>query len=629
MVSRRFVVALALTASCASFVVGAQELPRRLGGENGPARADKALAKRPVPKLPDGTVDLYGLWRDGGDARFPNQMKPGELDSILLPWAKQLMATRKETDNPYFYCMPGGPIRLTGGFGWRFLQHPTVNAKYIFQIQEGNSHSYRQIFMDGRKHPEDPSPTWYGHSIGRWEGPTLVIDTMGMNDKFWMDRNGTPHTEQLHLVERWTRDTFITMQRAVTVDDPGAFSRPFTVNYTASLADEGQEILEYFCVENNQYRPAERSHEPGAVRAITLRVLVLASLLAFFGAAAPAAAHPAPFSYLDVRLQGTVLEVSAVVHAFDVAYELKIEPIERVLDVGTLGARSPAIAALLNERLRVMVDGAALGPSDWSLPEPIPDRQSLRLRTRYMLDGTPGVITVSAYLFPYDPVHQTFVNVYEGDELVTQAILDQGRREFEHTTGTRQGTLAVIRKFVASGIHHILIGPDHMLFLVGLLLLGGTVRRLVVVVSAFTLAHSITLSLAALNIFDPPASIVEPAIALSIVFIGVDNLIVRGGRDVRAWIAFAFGFVHGFGFAGVLREMGLESRALVWSLLSFNVGVEIGQLFVVIVVATALAALRTRSEAAGRWLAVAGSIGVIAAGTFWFFERVFFGGRVA
>jgi hypothetical protein len=68
-----------------------------------------------------------------------------------------------------------------------------------------------------------------------------------------MDRNGTPHSEQLHLVERWTRDTFITMQRAVTVDDPGAFTRPFTVNYTAKLADEGQEIMEYFCVENNQY----------------------------------------------------------------------------------------------------------------------------------------------------------------------------------------------------------------------------------------------------------------------------------------------------------------------------------------------------------------------------------------
>jgi hydrogenase/urease accessory protein HupE len=317
-----------------------------------------------------------------------------------------------------------------------------------------------------------------------------------------------------------------------------------------------------------------------------------------------------------------------VVHAFDIAYELKIDPIDRVLTPETLRDRSAAIASLLHSRLRVMLDGTPLPVADWSSPEPIPDRQSLRVRTRYPLPRQPGIVTVSAYLFPYDPVHQTFVNVYEGDELVTQAILDKGRTDFDHITGTRQGTLAVIRKFVVSGMHHILIGPDHMLFLVGLLLLGGTVRRLIVVVSAFTLAHSITLSLAALNVFDPPSRIVEPAIALSIIFIGADNLMVRGGRDVRAWIAFAFGFVHGFGFAGVLREMGLESRALVWSLLSFNIGVELGQLLVVVVVATGLAALRARSETASRRLAFAGSIGVIAAGTFWFFERVFFSGGV-
>ena len=233
-----------------------------------------------------------------------NQLKPGELDSIMLPWAKQLMASRKETDNPYFYCMPGGPIRLTGGFGWRFLQHPTVNAKYIFQIQEGNSHSYRQIFMDGRKHPEDPSPTWYGHSIGRWEGPTLVIDTIGLNDKFWMDRNGTPHTEQLHLVERWTRDTFITMQRAVTVDDPGAF---ITAVHRELHGEPGRRRARDHGVllrREQSVRAAGRHHEPearGAIDAATS--LLLAGVLAFLGAAAPAAAHPAPFSYLDVRLR--------------------------------------------------------------------------------------------------------------------------------------------------------------------------------------------------------------------------------------------------------------------------------------------------------------------------------------
>src|SRR5262245_684165 len=130
-----------------------QDLPRRLGGENGPRRADPALAKRPVPKLADGTVDLSGVWRDGGDANIPRQVKPGEMYSILLPWAQKIMSSRKETDNPYFYCMPGGPLRLTCGFAWRFVQHPTLHATHIFQIQEGNSHSYRQIFMDGRKHP--------------------------------------------------------------------------------------------------------------------------------------------------------------------------------------------------------------------------------------------------------------------------------------------------------------------------------------------------------------------------------------------------------------------------------------------------------------------------------------------
>jgi hydrogenase/urease accessory protein HupE len=300
-----------------------------------------------------------------------------------------------------------------------------------------------------------------------------------------------------------------------------------------------------------------------------------------------------------------------------------------VLAPELLRGSSAALATLLNGRLRVMIDGVPVGPGDWSAPEPIPERQSVRLQTRYALQRPPGIVTISAYLFPYDPVHQTFVNVYEGEELVTQAILDKGRTEFDHVTGTRQGTLAVIRKFVASGMHHILIGPDHMLFLVGLLLLGGTVRRLILVVSAFTLAHSITLSLAALNIFDPPSRIVEPAIALSIIFIGADNLMVHGGRDLRAWIAFGFGFVHGFGFAGVLREMGLESRALVWSLLSFNIGVELGQLLVVVVVATGLAALRAHSETASRRLAVVGSVGVVAAGTFWFFERVFFPGGIA
>jgi hydrogenase/urease accessory protein HupE len=282
-----------------------------------------------------------------------------------------------------------------------------------------------------------------------------------------------------------------------------------------------------------------------------------------------------------------------------------------------------AIAATLGPRFALAADGRPLTPRWSATPNILTDRQSLRFEVRYELPAPPGRLQITASMFPYDPNHQTFVNVYEGHAL-TQTILDRGRPGFEYFAGTRQGVAAVVRKFIPAGIHHILIGPDHLLFLVGLLLLGGTVRQLLIVVTSFTLAHSITLSLAALNIVSPPARFIEPAIALSIVYVGADNLLARGGRDVRAWIAFAFGFIHGFGFANVLREMDLPSRALGWSLFSFNVGVEIGQLLVVVAVASALAAVRSRSEIAGRQVAFAGSVVVIAAGAFWFIQRVFF-----
>lgn len=354
-----------------------------------------------------------------------------------------------------------------------------------------------------------------------------------------------------------------------------------------------------------------------------LRFLFVALL-----AAPPAAlSHPAPFSYIDLHVQRDAIEGTVVAHVFDLAHDLNINPSDRLLDPEFASRQSTAFAQLIAPRLAVAANGLVLAP-EWSTLDVLPDRQSLRLHVRYRLNATPGVVTVETEMFPYDPQHQTFLNVYEGDTL-TQAILDRGRTRFEYFAGTRQGALAVVRKFLPAGIHHILIGPDHLLFLVGLLLLGGTIRQLAVVVTAFTIAHSLTLSLAALNLVTPPARIIEPAIALSIVYVGADNLLVRGGRDVRAWIAFAFGFIHGFGFANVLREMELPPRALGWSLFSFNVGVEIGQLIVVVAVASALAALRARSEAAGRQLAFAGSLVVIVAGAFWFIQRVFFPGGIS
>jgi hydrogenase/urease accessory protein HupE len=355
-------------------------------------------------------------------------------------------------------------------------------------------------------------------------------------------------------------------------------------------------------------------------------LLALVLILSF---APHAVAHPVPFSYLDVRIEPGAIELTLVAHMFDIAHELGIDPPDRVLDPSVLISKGDAVLALLRGRLQITAGGHVLSEATWSAPEPLPDRQSVRWHARYPITSAPGSVTVTATLFPYDPAHQTFLNFYEGDLLTSQAILDRSHPQLEYFVGDRQGVFAVIRKFVHAGIHHILVGPDHLLFLVGLLLLGGSIRRLLVVVSAFTAAHSITLSLAALNIITPPARLIEPAIALSIVYVGVDNLMVGRGRDVRVWIAFAFGFIHGFGFANVLREMNLPSRALGWSLFSFNVGVEIGQLLVVVVVASVLIALRSRNEAAGRRLAFAGSLAVILLGAFWFIQRVFFPGGIA
>src|SRR5882762_4356564 len=361
----------------------------------------------------------------------------------------------------------------------------------------------------------------------------------------------------------------------------------------------------------------------GIVNLIAFGVLVL-----LLGVAAPAAAHPVPFSYLDILIDPDGVNVTIVVHVFDAAHELGVDPPERLLDPSVLVLHGDELIALLRSRIQIAAGGRMLTAGDWSAPEPLPDRQSVRLRARYQTGSLPGSLTVSATLFPYDHAHQTFLNFYEGGALTSQAILDHDHPQLEYFAGSRQGVFAVIRKFLPAGIHLILVGPDHLLFLVGLLLIGGSIRRLLLVVSSFTVAHSITLSLAALNLVTPPARLIEPAIALSIVYVGVDNLMVGRGRDVRAWIAFAFGFIHGFGFANVLREMNLPSRALGWSLFSFNLGVEIGQLFVVVLVASALMALRSTNEATGRRLALAGSLAVILVGAFWFVQRVFFPGGI-
>jgi HupE / UreJ protein len=333
-----------------------------------------------------------------------------------------------------------------------------------------------------------------------------------------------------------------------------------------------------------------------------------------------------PFTYLDLRLQPDAIEGSLVAHIFDVGHDLKIDPAERLLQPEYAASQAASIIALLAPRLTVTADGRTLAPQ-WSQLEVLADRQSLRVHVRYGLASPPAAVTVSALMFPYDPNHQTFVNIDERDA-ITQAILDSGRTRLEYVSGTRQGVLLVVRRFALAGAEHMVIGPEHLLFLLGLMLLGGTIRQFVAIVTAFTVAHTATMALAVFNIVASPSRIVEPAIALSLVYVGADNLLIHGGRDVRAWIAAAFGVIHGLGYANVLRDVNLQPTALRWSLVAFNAGAEAGQLLVVLVLASALAALRSRSEVAGRRLAFAGSLVVIVAGAVLFIQRVFFPGGV-
>jgi hydrogenase/urease accessory protein HupE len=346
-----------------------------------------------------------------------------------------------------------------------------------------------------------------------------------------------------------------------------------------------------------------------------------AALILLSLAAAKVEAHPAPFSYLDLHLGDEGLRGELVLHVVDVAHELGLDA-ERLLEASVAAQERARIVSLVAPRVSLRVDGREVAP-EWGHISPADDRHAVALAFR-VSDARPGAVAVRARVFPYDEFHQTFLNIYEDGSLRQQAVLNASDGEHVYYGGTVQGTMAVVGTFVPAGVHHILIGPDHILFLVGLLLLGGGWWPLLRIVTAFTIGHSITLSLAALNVVTPPATVIEPAIALSIIFVGADNLLVgTSGRDVRAWIALAFGLVHGFGFANVLREFGLPPEALAWSLFSFNLGVEIGQLVIVAAVAAGLALVRQRNQEAARRLAFAGSLAVIVAGSYWFVERVF------
>lgn len=206
----------------------------------------------PASRAADGKPDLSGIWRQPNGVKYTinlaADLKPGDVS--FQPWAAELYSKRQSTlskDDPVGYCkLPGVPQMTAVPYPYKILQMPG-EVVILFEAFA----TFRQIFTDGRSLPVDPNPSWMGYSVGKWDGDTLVVETAGFNDNTWIDTGGHPHSEELHVTERYRRRDFGHIDLQITINDPKAYTKPWTVSYPLALMPD-TELLEYVCNENNK-----------------------------------------------------------------------------------------------------------------------------------------------------------------------------------------------------------------------------------------------------------------------------------------------------------------------------------------------------------------------------------------
>jgi hypothetical protein len=204
-------------------------------------KAAPAGPQGPTPRLPDGKPDLTGIWN--------GQRTVSQDGPHLQPWAQKILDQHEANhyaDDFEARCLPGGPPRAAP-YHTSLVSTPTL----VLMLFEGNTHMFRQFFLDGSDHPKNLKPTWYGDSRAHWDGDTLVVDTIGFVAKSWIDMPGHPHTDQMHLTERFSRPNLGTLNIDITIDDPGAYTKPWIQKRSATLETD-LEMTEYVCNENNQ-----------------------------------------------------------------------------------------------------------------------------------------------------------------------------------------------------------------------------------------------------------------------------------------------------------------------------------------------------------------------------------------
>jgi hypothetical protein len=202
-------------------------------------RARHAPPVGPAPRTADGKPDLSGVWWS------PVTVEPGKPE--WLPSAQQIAAQRQANDrrdSPQVRCLPSGVLRR--GPLIEFVQSKAI----LIEISDDDSPGFHQIYLEGRGHPKEPDPLWYGDSVGRWEGDTLIVDRANFTDEVWLDPESHPHTDKLHVIERYRRPDLGHLEAEITVEDPGVLARPWTFKRVSELAPK-EEIREFMCDENN------------------------------------------------------------------------------------------------------------------------------------------------------------------------------------------------------------------------------------------------------------------------------------------------------------------------------------------------------------------------------------------
>ena len=335
-------------------------------------------------------------------------------------------------------------------------------------------------------------------------------------------------------------------------------------------------------------------------------------------------AHEIYTSYSSIEIIGTRLTYILTLDEAELKYIFELDKNnDGSVTENEFGASVDEIYAYFEKRLAIIVGGETieLKRGEGHVSNDDLGNVFVNLVFEQTLDRQPWKLTLSLNIFDnFGPRHKNLVKVIHQDQ-IQQGILTIGypRQDFSFS-GKDISLFKHSRQFFGLGVEHILIGYDHILFLLGLIIIGGSFLNLVKIVTSFTVAHSITLILAALQVVAVPARLVECVIALSIVYIALENFFIKKTDD-RWLITFIFGLMHGFGFAGVLHEFGLPTEGLVVSLLSFNVGVEVGQ---VIIVASTFPIIYFITKTRWQKKMVYGlSSVIIVFGLMWFFERAF------